>query len=71
MISLPSELLDALDAEASRRDQSRSAVIRAAVREHLARSALDERREALDRLRKSFGRVPTTPEDLIRAERAR
>jgi len=71
MISMPEELLERLDEAARRRDQSRSALIRSAVREHLAHVALDERREALERLRTSFRAVDASPEVLVREERAR
>jgi metal-responsive CopG/Arc/MetJ family transcriptional regulator len=72
MISLPDELLADVDAEAARRDQSRSALIRAALREHLARRELDNREEALQALRRTWStRLPDAPEELIRAERDR
>jgi metal-responsive CopG/Arc/MetJ family transcriptional regulator len=71
MISMPDELLELLDEAARRRDQSRSALIRNAVRAHLAHVALDERREALERLRTSFRGVDASPEALVRDERAR
>jgi predicted transcriptional regulator len=71
MISLPDDLLHALDEAAHRADQSRSRYIRDAVRERLARGALDERREALDDLRRLFRGQKFDPEELIRAERER
>jgi metal-responsive CopG/Arc/MetJ family transcriptional regulator len=74
MISLPDELLADVDAEATRRDQSRSALIRAALREHLARQALDERGAALQALRRAFAAGDwgeQTAEQIIRAERDR
>jgi hypothetical protein len=72
MISLPEELLGLLDEAATREDKSRSAFIRDAVRERLARGSLDTRREALEQLRRSFRDAPRIkPEELIRAERDR
>jgi metal-responsive CopG/Arc/MetJ family transcriptional regulator len=71
MISLPDDLLRALDEAAHRADQSRSRYIRDAVRERLARGALDERREALEELRRLFRGQRFDPEALIRAERER
>ena len=70
MISLPDDLLRALDAAAERAEQTRSRFIRDAVRERLARGSLDTRREALEQLRRSFRDAPpVNPEELIRAER--
>ncbi|MFI5046408.1 MAG: CopG family ribbon-helix-helix protein [Acidimicrobiia bacterium] len=74
MISMPEELLAAVDAEAERRDQSRSALIRAALREHLVTRALDDREAALQSLRHAFAGGDwgdQTAEQLIRAERER
>jgi len=71
MISLPDELLRALDEAAGAAEKSRSAFIREAVRERLARGALDTRREALEELRRSFRGERFHPEELIRAERDR
>ena len=71
MISVPDELLAEVDAEATRRDQSRSALIRSALREHLARAALDERSAALEVLRRNFRGGTWNAEELVRAERAR
>ena len=74
MISISEELLALVDAEAARRDQSRSALIRAALREHLTARALDEREEALQSIRRAFATADwgdQTPEELIRAERDR
>ncbi len=72
MISLPEDLLADVDAEATRRDQSRSALIRSALREHLAKQALDQRQEALESLRRDWDvPLPDSPEGLVRAERDR
>jgi Arc/MetJ-type ribon-helix-helix transcriptional regulator len=72
MISLPEELLRLLDEAATREEKSRSAFIREAVRERLARGSLDTRREALEYLRRSFRDAPDIkPEEFIRAERDR
>ena len=72
MISLPDHLLQLLDDAAAREEKSRSAFIREAVRERLARGSLDTRREALEALRHSFRDAPhINPEELIRAERDR
>jgi len=71
MISLPAELLAALDEAAAGAEKSRSAFIREAVRERLARSSLDERREALEELRRLFRGARGKPEDFIRADRER
>ena len=74
MISMPEDLLAAVDAEAARRDQSRSALIRSALREHLTARALDEREAALQSIRGAFATADwgdQTAEALIRAERDR
>ena len=72
MISMPEELLAAVDAEAERRDQSRSALIRAALREHLVTRALDDREAALQSLRRAFaGGDWGDQRPSVRAERER
>jgi metal-responsive CopG/Arc/MetJ family transcriptional regulator len=72
MVSLPEELLADVDAEAARRDQSRSALIRSALREHLAKRSLDHREEALEALRRTWSTpLPDSPEELVRTERDR
>jgi len=72
-ISLPEELV-AVDAETQQRGQSRSGLIRVALRHHLSADALDERTEALESLRRSFATGDwgdETAEQLISAERSR
>jgi metal-responsive CopG/Arc/MetJ family transcriptional regulator len=73
MISLPDELLAALDEAAQRADTTRSAFIRQAVRERLARGPVDRARRdaAVEHLRRAFSDATFNPEDFIRADRER
>ena len=74
MISMPEELLRALDAAARRRSASRSEFIRHLVRTELEAQNLAERRErGIDDIRALTGRyrLSAPPEELVRAERER
>ncbi len=74
MISMPEELLRALDAAARRRFASRSEFIRHLVRGELAAQALAERRQrGIDDIRAVTDRYRpiAPPEELVRADRER
>jgi metal-responsive CopG/Arc/MetJ family transcriptional regulator len=72
MISLPDDLLAALDAEAARRETSRSALLQAAARRELRELTDAERGDVLaqlDQLSRHW-RGPLDAAALIRAERS-
>ena len=74
MISMPEELLQALDAAARLRSASHSEFIRHLVRTELEAQNLAERREGgIDDIRALTGRyrLSASPEELVRAERER
>ncbi len=74
MISMPEELLLALDAAAGRQSASRSEFIRQLVRAELEAQDLAERRErGIHDIRTVTGRyqLSASPEELARAERER
>lgn len=71
MISLPDELLAALDAAARSRSATRSGLIRDAVRIYMAQGSGGDRRAAIKRLQKTFAPLQGSPEELVRADRAR
>ncbi len=74
MISMPEELLRALDAAARRHSASRSEFIRQLVRAELEAQDLAGRRErGIDDIRTVTGRyhMSASPEELVRAERER
>lgn len=71
MISLPDQLLDALDTAAADRSSSRSGLIRDAVRLYLAQAPAADRRKVLKHLQRAFADLREAPEDTIRAERSR
>lgn len=72
MVSLPADLLDDVDQEASRRGSSRSALLAVAARRELQQSDPAEVEAALGRVRaamRAAGRFEAA--DLVRAERER
>lgn len=70
MISLPDDLLERIDAEASRRSSSRSALLREAAMREIGRPDPDEIDAALERLRTTFGKLgPFESADVVRAQR--
>lgn len=71
MISLPEELLSAVDAAAAARAISRSHLVREALRAHLSAAPAAGRAEAFALLRRSLGGGGWTAEELVRAERHR
>lgn len=71
MISIPENLLSALDAVAEDQFKGRSELIRDAVRLYLAQNAHPPRIEAIARLRAGFKGVSINPEELVREERSR
>jgi hypothetical protein len=70
MVSLPQELLTALDAAARVRSMSRSGLVREAIRRYLAQGPSPSRGAAIQRLRRTFRSLPTSAE-IVRAERDR
>lgn len=75
MVSLPDELLAAVDEAAERAGDSRSRYVRDALRARLAAGAPSpaRRREAIARLQATFACYPSdvSSVEVIRAERAR
>lgn len=70
MISLPDELLLAVDEAASRRAMSRSAFLAAAARREVARRDSDRVAEAIERSERRFQQAGAfEAEDLIRHDR--
>jgi metal-responsive CopG/Arc/MetJ family transcriptional regulator len=72
MVSLPAELLAALDREAARRGSSRSALLATAARRELEQQDPADLDAALERARSALrGSGPFESADLVRAERDR
>ena len=70
MVSLPDDLIAALDAEARRRSTSRSALLAAAARRELSRRDPDEVRAAVARSERRFRGAGTFDSaDLMRQDR--
>jgi metal-responsive CopG/Arc/MetJ family transcriptional regulator len=72
MVSLPADLLTAIDREAARRGSSRSALLATAARRELEQQDPAELDTALERARSALrGSGPFESADLVRAERDR
>lgn len=71
MVSMPDELLVAVDAAAQAQSRARSELIREALRLYLAQGSADRRSEALDWLRASFKGIRLNAEEIVRSERDR
>lgn len=71
MISLPDDLLTAVDAQARSQARSRSEFVREALRNYLVSGDVAKRREAIARLKETFRTGRWRAEDLVRSERDR
>ena len=71
MVSMPDDLLVAVDTAARAQSRARSELIREALRLYLAQGSAERRSEALDRLRAGFRGARLNAEEVVRSERDR
>ena len=71
MVSIPDDLLAAVDAAARRESRTRSGYVQEALRHRLTGGAAARRSTALSALRREFADGAWVAEELVRAERER